>query len=58
MVSRAHLTSVFSYNSKGAGLHYLGPFLSNLSQLSDVRQKILDRERCVVERLLPFTDYQ
>ena len=52
------MTSVFSYNSKGAGLHYLGPFLSNLSQLSDVRQKILDRERCVVERLLPFTDYQ
>ncbi len=46
------------YNTKGAKLHYLGPVLSNLSQLAGVREAILDRERCVVQRLLPFTEYK
>ena len=46
------------YNSKGAGLNYLGPFLSNLSQLSGIRKQILDRTGCVVQRLLPYTEYK
>jgi hypothetical protein len=46
------------YNKKGAKLHYLGPVLSNLSQLPVVREEILDRSGCVVQRLLPFTEYQ
>lgn len=46
------------YNSKGAKLHYLGPFLSNLSQLSEIRRRILDESGFVVQRLLPFTEYK
>ncbi|KPP71519.1 brain protein 16-like [Scleropages formosus] len=45
------------YNKK-ASLHYLGPLLSNLTQLPETRQFILDRERCVVQRLLPYTQYE
>ncbi len=45
------------YNTKGAGLHYLGPLLSNLSQLSPVREALCDSSRCVLQRLLPFTEY-
>ncbi|XP_061463184.1 protein HGH1 homolog [Rhineura floridana] len=44
------------FNAK-ASLHYLGPLLSNLSQLSEARNILLDRSRCVVQRLLPFTQY-
>ncbi|XP_034980538.2 protein HGH1 homolog [Zootoca vivipara] len=40
-----------------ASLHYLGPLLSNLSQLPEARDFLLDRSRCVVQRLLPFTQY-
>ena len=45
------------YNAKGAKLHYIGPVLSNLSQLADVRKEIVDEGKCVVQRLLPFTEY-
>lgn len=45
------------YN-KSAKLHYLGPVLSNLSQSSRVRKYILDKDKCVVQRLLPFTEYK
>ncbi|XP_062986030.1 protein HGH1 homolog [Elgaria multicarinata webbii] len=44
------------FNAK-ASLHYLGPLLSNLSQLPEARQFLLDRSRCVVQRLLPYTQY-
>eukprot|EP00088_Acartia_fossae_P028600 TRINITY_DN29405_c0_g1_i3.p1 TRINITY_DN29405_c0_g1~~TRINITY_DN29405_c0_g1_i3.p1 ORF type:complete len:360 (-),score=70.76 TRINITY_DN29405_c0_g1_i3:84-1163(-) len=46
------------YNKHGANLRYLAPVLSNLSQLSDVRKHILDREQCVFQRFLPFTQYE
>lgn len=46
------------YNSKGAKLHYLGPVLSNLSQLASIRSQILDHSRCVIQRLLPFTEFK
>jgi len=46
------------YNVKGAKLHYLGPLLSNLTQLRWVRDEVADPERCVAQRLLPFTTYE
>ena len=45
------------YNRHGAGLHYLGPLLSNLSQLPSVRASIADPSGCVLQRLLPFVAY-
>ncbi|XP_034549736.1 protein HGH1 homolog [Notolabrus celidotus] len=56
----AQLVEIFcteGYNKK-AKLHYLGPLLSNLTQLPETRSYILDKERCVVQRLLPFTQFQ
>ncbi|XP_076230859.1 protein HGH1 homolog isoform X2 [Calliopsis andreniformis] len=45
------------YNNAGAKLHYLGPFFSNLSQSPRVRRYLLDKDRSVIQRLLPFTEY-
>ncbi|XP_044024137.1 protein HGH1 homolog [Siniperca chuatsi] len=59
-VGLAQLVEIFcneGYNKK-AKLHYLGPLLSNLTQLPEARNYILDKDRCVVQRLLPFTQYQ
>uniref|UniRef100_A0A8C2YR78 Protein HGH1 homolog n=1 Tax=Chinchilla lanigera TaxID=34839 RepID=A0A8C2YR78_CHILA len=44
------------YNAR-APLHYLGPLLSNLSQQPAARAFLLDPDRCVVQRLLPLTQY-
>lgn len=55
------LIAVFTkidHNRKGAKLHYLGPVLANLSQNSKIRKRIVDREKCVLQRLLPFTTYE
>ncbi|XP_023014577.2 protein HGH1 homolog [Leptinotarsa decemlineata] len=46
------------YNKNGATLHYLGPVLSNLSQSHEIRRFILDQDKCVIQRLLPFTEYK
>lgn len=46
------------FNNKGAKLDYLAPVLSNLSQSHTVRKYILDKEKCVVQRLLPYTEYK
>ncbi|XP_047437727.1 protein HGH1 homolog [Mugil cephalus] len=59
-VSLAQLVDIFcteGYNKK-AKLHYLGPLLSNLTQLPEARNFVMDKERCVVQRLLPFTQHQ
>ncbi|XP_006635901.2 protein HGH1 homolog [Lepisosteus oculatus] len=59
-IGLAKIVEVFcteGYNAK-ASLHYLGPLLSNLTQLPETRQFILDKNRCVVQRLLPFTQYE
>ncbi|XP_069477988.1 protein HGH1 homolog [Ambystoma mexicanum] len=56
-VGLAKVVEVFctkGYNHK-ASLHHLGPLLSNLTQLRETREFILDRQRCVVQRLLPYT---
>ncbi|KAI8506776.1 Protein hgh1 [Branchiostoma belcheri] len=60
-VGLAKVVEVFcqeGYNKKGKQLHYIGPMLSNLTQLSEARQFVLDHDRCVIQRLLPFTQYQ
>ncbi|KAK3751798.1 hypothetical protein QZH41_013257 [Actinostola sp. cb2023] len=41
-----------------ANLNYLAPMFSNLTQLKDVRDMMLDRSSCVVQKLLPFTGYE
>ncbi|XP_063041797.1 protein HGH1 homolog [Engraulis encrasicolus] len=59
-VGLAKIVEIFcteGYN-KAAPLHYLGLLLSNLTQLPETRQFILDKERCVVQRLLPYTQYE
>uniref|UniRef100_A0A669F7D0 Protein HGH1 homolog n=1 Tax=Oreochromis niloticus TaxID=8128 RepID=A0A669F7D0_ORENI len=59
-VGMAQLVQIFcteGYN-KNAKLHYLGPLLSNLTQLPEARNYLMDKDRCVVQRLLPFTQYQ
>lgn len=38
-------------------LHYLATFISNLTQLQESRDFFLDKELCVIQRLLPFTTY-
>jgi len=45
------------YNKSEQDLRFLGPVMSNLSQLVDVRREILDPKKCVLQRLLPFTEY-
>uniref|UniRef100_A0A8C8VGD8 Protein HGH1 homolog n=1 Tax=Pelusios castaneus TaxID=367368 RepID=A0A8C8VGD8_9SAUR len=39
-------------------LHYLGPVLANLTQLPEARALLLDRSGCLVQRLLPYTQYE
>ncbi|XP_021415691.2 protein HGH1 homolog [Oncorhynchus mykiss] len=59
-IGLAQIVDIFcteGYN-KQTSLHYLGPLLSNLTQLPETRHFILDKERCVVQRLLPYTQYQ
>jgi len=46
------------YNEGGCSLHYLGQVLSNLSQMSEVRNSLMNREHNLLERLLAFTQYQ
>ncbi|XP_014448762.1 protein HGH1 homolog [Tupaia chinensis] len=54
-----HLVSALctpGYNTH-APLHYLGPLLSNLSQRPMARAFLLDPDRCVIQWLLPLTQY-
>lgn len=39
------------YNEKGAKLHYLGPVLSNLSQLSEARQQVIAIKVMMCQRI-------
>lgn len=45
-------------HNPNAKLHYLATMLSNLTQLKEVRDMVLDKSRCVVQQLLPFTQYE
>lgn len=61
-ISLEKVVSIFcneTYNTKGAQLHYLAPFISNLSQVSDARKQLLDEGNPVtISKLLAFTDYK
>lgn len=59
-VGLAQVVQVFCHEdfNKKATLHYLGPLLSNLTQLPEARNYMMDKDRCVIQRLLPFTQYQ
>ena len=46
-----------NYNKKGNQLSHLGSFLSNMTLLENGRKLFLDKERCVIQRLLPYTTY-
>lgn len=45
------------YN-QNADYNFLAPFLSNLSQVDVARSYFLDKEKCVIQRLLPFTQHE
>lgn len=40
-----------------AELHFLAPFLANLSQILTARQYLLNKEKCIIRRLFPFTQH-
>lgn len=44
--------------NKNATLHYIGPVLANLTQVSDIRKIIMDKKRCIIQKLLPFTEFK
>ncbi|XP_055958054.1 protein HGH1 homolog [Patella vulgata] len=44
-------------HNKAAKLHYLGPILSNLTQVPYIRQEVTNKDRCIIQRLLPFTEF-
>lgn len=56
----ARLVEVFCTEgfNRNSSLHYLGPLLANLTQLPETRRFVLDKDRCVVQRLLPYTQYE
>ncbi|XP_029287734.1 protein HGH1 homolog [Cottoperca gobio] len=57
MVKLVEIICTEGYNKK-ANFHYLGTLLSNLTQLPEARTYMLDKDRCVIQRLFPFTQYQ
>jgi len=46
-----------SFNNQ-ATFHHLGSVFLNLSQLSEARKMFLDRSKCLLPRLLPYTQFQ
>lgn len=44
-------------HNKKATLNYLSLILSNLTQVPNIRKIIMDKDRCIVQKLLPFTEY-
>lgn len=47
-----------NYNEKGAKLHYLGPVFSNITRNVDVRKILTNRDKNLIEKLLPFTEFK
>lgn len=44
------------YNKK-ANLHHVALILSNLTQVPGIRKVIMDKDRCIIQKLLPFTEF-
>ncbi|XP_065889609.1 protein HGH1 homolog isoform X2 [Dysidea avara] len=51
------LINVFCTN-RAAKFHYMATVFSNISQLLSGRKLFLDRQQCLLQRLLPFIHYQ
>lgn len=47
-----------NYNERNNKLHYIGPILSNLTQLVEARKHVMDKEKLVIQRLLPFLEFK
>ena len=45
------------YNCK-ANLHYLAPILANLTQIKSIRSEVLARDQLVIQKLIPFVEFQ
>ena len=45
------------YNKK-ADFHYLATIFSNITQMPAARQLFLDRSKCIIPRLLPYTQFE
>lgn len=41
-----------------ANLHYIATVLGNLTQIREVRSKVMAHDQLVIQRLLPFIDYK
>lgn len=51
--------SVLNHNKRGCALHHLGQILSNLTQATSIRLRLLDRDHPqMLQRLLPFTEFK
>lgn len=58
MEKMVHALCMVNYNKCKQQLHYLATLLCNLTQIATARKFILDKSKCVVQRLLPFTTYK
>ena len=60
-ISLDRIVTIFcneAYNQRGANLHYLAPFISNLTQEFEARKQLLDEDNPVnISKLSAFTDY-
>ena len=45
-------------SNKDANFHYLATVFSNITQISAARQLFLDHSKCIIPRLLPYTQFQ
>ncbi|XP_017879857.1 protein HGH1 homolog isoform X2 [Ceratina calcarata] len=50
--------TVTKYNKAGANLHYLAYVINNVSRSPRVRSYLMDKDRTIIQRLLPFMDYK
>ena len=60
-ITLERIVSIFcleGHNKHGQKLNYLGPFLSNLSQLPSTRSLLMERDAVIITRLLTYTQYK
>ena len=49
---------IMKFNKKDNQLSHVGSFLSNMTLLEQARKLFLDKDRCVLQRLLPYTTHK
>lgn len=50
--------TIEKFNEKVGALHHVGSFLANMTILRVPRTFILDKDRCVIQRILPYLTYK